>query len=161
MLRRSGFRRPEYTPAPAAPLRRIERAVSYAGTTTPAPKPQTYRDPVLLEMARGRRCLLLAVEGCQGASGLTTVACHRNEGKGMGQKQSDAYTTWGCVACHGWYDRSGAPRAEKRRAFMAAHLRQVLEWRRIATDPSEPERFRKAAQRALDELKATPLGDIT
>lgn len=77
----------------------------------------------------------------------------------MGIKQSDAFTAWGCAACHCWYDQSGAPRAEKRRLFMAAHLRQVLEWRRIAADTAEPERFRQAARRALEQLNATPLGE--
>jgi hypothetical protein len=78
----------------------------------------------------------------------------------MALKQSDEYSVWGCAACHDWYDRSGAPRAEKRRAFMAAHLRQVQAWRVIASDPSEPERFRKAAAWALSTLNATPTGAL-
>jgi hypothetical protein len=118
------------------------------------PKTEPGRNPVLLKMAEGRPCLLTAVERCQGVRGDTTVACHRNEGKGMSLKQSDACTCWGCAPCHEWYDFSGSPRAEKRRAFMAAHLRQLLEWRRIAVDPSEPERFRRAALWALNQLNA-------
>ena len=124
---------------------------------TAIPKPHTYRDPALLEMAQGRPCLLMAVENCELAGGTTTVACHQNEGKGVSLKQSDAKSVWGCAPCHEWLDRSGAPKAEKRRVFMGAHLRQVLAWREIVADASEPERNRKAAQRALDELNATPV----
>ncbi len=78
----------------------------------------------------------------------------------MAAKVSDAYTCWGCAACHEWYDRSGAPRAEKRRMFMVAHLRQVETWRVIATSPTEPERYRRAALWALERLGATPVTDI-
>lgn len=132
------------------------RCGQIAQTVTPVPKSETKRNSTLLEMARGRECLLLCVAHCHGPGmrSETTVACHRNEGKGMALKQSDAMTCWGCAACHEWYDRSGAPKAEKRRAFMAAHLRQVLEWRRIASDPAEPARFRNAARWALDQLNA-------
>jgi hypothetical protein len=162
MLRRSAFRRPEYTPAPAAPLRRIERAVSYSGTTTPAPKPEPKRNPVLLEMARDRECLLCPSGQCQCTPG-SVVACHSNlsiHGKAGARKADDCYSVWGGDVMHKWLDQGGATAAEKARVFMEAHLRQVLAWRHIAMDKSEPERFRKAAQWALDELNATPTGDI-
>jgi hypothetical protein len=158
MLRRSSFKRTEYIPAPAAPLRPLERSVSYAGTTSAKPKEPPHRDPVLLEMQRGRPCKFLCVANCRMTSGETTVAAHENQGKGMGIKASDAKSAGACYPCHVWYDQSAAPRAEKRRAFMAAHLRQVLEWRVIVADTMEPERYRKAAQRALDALGATPVG---
>src|SRR3990167_11406621 len=89
------------------------------------------RNKNLLDMANGRRCLLTAVHNCRTTDGTTTVACHQNEGKGFGLKRPDFMSVWGCVNCHAWYDQSGAPRAEKRRAFDAAHIRQVQEWRHI------------------------------
>lgn len=130
------------------------------GRFGPQPKPVPHRDQALMDMARGRRCLMTAVDACEGLRGETTVTAHRNEGKGMGTKQSDAYSCWACAMCHFWYDQGSAPRAEKRRAFLSAHLRQVLEWRRIVSDPTEPARFRRAAQFALDWLDATPIGGL-
>lgn len=122
-------------------------------TVRAAPKEKAYRDPALLEMARDRRCLLLAVGNCEGLGSQTTVACHENQGKGLGIKAPDHRSVWGCAACHRWYDESGSPRAEKRRAFEMAYDRQRAMWLRVATDPSEPERFRRAAARALVEGK--------
>ena len=127
--------------------------------TKAAPKDIPARNPALLALAKGSPCLLLAVDHCHQLRyhTSTTVACHRNEGKGMASKVSDAYSVWGCAACHEWYDRSGAPRAEKRRAFMAAHVRQLDAWRLLATDHTIPARERAAAQWALDQLNATPV----
>lgn len=145
----------------ATSLPRLHKGTYAGGTTAAAPKPEAYRDLMLMQMARGRPCLLLAVDSCFRLKHdhSTTVACHRNEGKGMGRKQSDEQSAWGCYHCHLWYDSSGAPREEKRRAFTAAHERQVLAWQLIATDQTEPERFRKAAQRALERLNATKRSD--
>ena len=117
---------------------------------TAFPKNNNNRNPALLELASGKECLLLASEGCCGRDGQTTVACHQNEGKGMGLKQSDAKTVWGCWVCHSWYDQSGSPLAEKRRAFDAAYQRQLIEWRKIVDSYSESPRSQKAAQWALD-----------
>jgi hypothetical protein len=147
----------EREPHPIA-LKPIERSVSYEGTTNARPKNPPHRDPVLLEMQRGRPCKFLAVEACETTRGESTVAAHENEGKGMGIKASDAKSAGACYPCHVWYDQSAAPKAEKRRAFMVAHLRQVLEWREIVSNPAEPKRYRKAAQRALDALNATQVG---
>ena len=132
------------------PLHRLERTGVYAGGTTgPAPKTEPHRDRALLDMARGRPCLLM-VPGCCNHRQDTTVACHENQGKGMALKQSDERSVWGCASCHGWYDRSGAPREQKRAAFEAAHQGQIMAWRAVAANPDEPLRFRRAAQRALD-----------
>lgn len=124
---------------------------------TPYPKPDTHRNPALLAMAKGRRCLLRVPGVCQGGTA-TTVAAHSNwacHGKGMGKKASDAYTVWGCAACHiGWLDQGPAPKAVKQATFMRAHADQVLEWRRIAKDPTETPRDRKAATWALEKLNA-------
>lgn len=137
-----------------APARGLVRG-TYAGGCSGmvVEKEEAQRNPTLLAMARGRRCLLLAVEGCHGATGHSTVACHQNEGKGMAQKRPDPMSAWGCGPCHHWLDRSGSPRAEKRRAFDAAHARQIAEWRKVAADPGEPERFRRAARWALEQLE--------
>jgi len=114
------------------------------------------RDKNLLELAKGERCLLMAVDNCLLDDGTTTVACHSNfleHGKGRGLKASDAYTVWGCHVCHEWLDFGGAPKAEKRRAFDAAHERQVSEWRDIANDPLLAKAWKKeAAHGALVEL---------
>lgn len=116
------------------------------------------RDQALRDMAAGRPCLLMIPCVCTHRVD-TTVACHQNEGKGMGTKQSDEMSAWGCAACHVWYDRSGAERQHKREAFDQAHARQVMYWRLVAMDASEPERFRAAAHRALERLNATPIGE--
>jgi hypothetical protein len=129
---------------------------TYAGATAGAvPKTEAKRNPALLEMAQGRECMLRVPGVCTGDTA-TTVACHQNEGKGMGQKQSDARSCWGCMACHRWYDQSGAKREVKRARFQLALLDQCIEYRRIASDPGEPVRFRKAAAWALDQLGAVP-----
>ena len=114
-----------------------------------------YRDKNLLELAKGEKCLLLAVGNCQYHDGSTTVACHSNflkHGKGRGIKASDTYTVWGCVNCHQWLDQSGAPKAEKLRVFEAAHERQIQAWRDIANDPTAKAWRKAAAQAAIVNL---------
>ncbi|WP_423459959.1 nuclease domain-containing protein [Ottowia sp. VDI28] len=177
MMRRQPLRsRPK---APARPDReqrlteRAARAVEYAksceisksGNFTlarPVPKPEAHRNPHLLAMAKGMPCLLqvpsVFCAGCE-----TVVACHSNfsvHGKAGTRKADDQYSVWGCAACHNWLDRLGAPRKQKEAVFMAAHLRQVLHWREIASNPAAQARDRKAAQWALDRLNATPVTDI-
>lgn len=94
-----------------------------------------YRDKNLLKMARGKNCLLLANEVCQYHDTSTTVAAHSNQqkhGKGMGIKAHDYYTVWACANCHTWLDQGSDPKAEKIRAFDAAHVRQVEAWIKIS-----------------------------
>lgn len=124
-------------------------------------KTTAFRDAALLEMARDRRCLLGVPLVCYGAVTETTVACHSNlsiHGKGKSRKADDCYSVWGCRGCHSWLDVGTAKADLKRMTFALAHIDQVQAWRVIAADPSEPERFRKAARRALDHLNATPIG---
>jgi hypothetical protein len=127
-------------------------------TIQPIPKADPQRNPALLALAKGRRCLLRVPGVCQGGTE-TTVAAHSNwacHGKGMGKKASDAYTVWGCAACHiGWLDQGPAPKEVKQATFMRAHVDQVLEWRRIAQDPTERPRDRKAALWALEKLNSS------
>jgi hypothetical protein len=132
---------------------------TYAGGTSGevVEKTEAYRDPVLLEMARGRPCLLLVPAACSQRVD-TVVAAHSNlpeHGKAMSRKADDCYSAWGCFACHTWLDQSNAAASQKLGVFMAAHARQVLAWRLIEMDPNEPERFRRAAGRALERLNAT------
>ena len=129
-------------------------------TNAAAPKSKPYRDPALLDMARGRRCLLCFAGECACTPG-SVVACHSNQqghGKGKARKADDCYSVWGGDRAHRELDQGLRTRAENEAIFMRAHIRQVFEWRQIATDPSEPERFRRAARRALEHLNATPAG---
>jgi hypothetical protein len=147
----------------AIPSRSLHRAVMGGSTRGPAPKSQPYRDPVLLEIARGRPCLLMVPAVCTHRVD-QTVACHSNlsiHGKAGARKADDCYSVWGCAACHFWLDFGRASAAHKERAFMEAHARQVLAWRLVAMDVKEPERFRRAARRALERLNATPIGEPT
>jgi hypothetical protein len=155
-MKRTGFARKVYTPTPAAPVRPLVQPVNYArisaNDAAVVPKPAAYRDLALLDMARGRPCLMPRPTH---AGTDTTVAAHSNHldhGKARGRKADDCYSVWACALCHGWYDQGCADRYEKRRAFDAALARQRVEWERIATDPGEPLRFRQAARRAVDHI---------
>lgn len=143
------------------PTRSLHRGTYTGGTAPAAAKPEPYRDGTLLEMARGQPCLLMVPGLCSHRTD-TTVAAHSNlqeHGKGMSRKADDCYTAWGCAACHLWLDQGKARAADKLAVFVAAHARQVLAWRLIVQDPAQPERFRRAAQRALQHLNATPIGE--
>jgi hypothetical protein len=164
MLRRTGFRRKVYVPAAAAPLRALVRAGLIArasGDVVALPKSPRAENKHLLSMAREKPCLIrspICVGGTE-----TTVACHGAgvaNGKGTGYKVGDHITAWGCHACNHYTDAyAGATREQKTAAFMAGHLRQVLEWRAIVGDQTQPAKDRAAAQWALDRLNATPVGE--
>lgn len=145
--------------AAQAPGQTLHKATMGKAATKPAPKAKPWRCAAIMEMAQGRSCLF-KLHGICNWDWRTTVACHRNEGKGMAQKQSDEFTACGCAACHRWYDQGPSPRDRKRAEFMGAHLRQVCAWREIVTDASEPMRFRKAAHAALVRLNAIPLPEV-
>jgi hypothetical protein len=139
------------------------RAATYAnaGEFRPLVKSEAKRCPALLDMARSRPCLLMIPGLCNHRID-TTVAAHSNlsiHGKAGARKADDCYSVWGCANCHLWLDTSKALAAVKEAAFMTAHARQVLAWRLVATDPSEPERFRRAARWAIEQLNATPIGE--
>lgn len=158
MMRRTGFKRPERPPKVPALLRPLDKPPNYASISANDPaiqKPEPYRDRALLDMARGRPCLM---PGDVHAGLETTVAAHSNHldhGKARGRKADDCYSVWACATCHSWYDQGSADRYEKRRAFDSAFASQRLEWERIADDPQEPMRFRVAARRALDHINQT------
>lgn len=146
--------------ASVAPIRRgVFAPVSERCETVPKSKP--YRDPALLAMAEGRPCLLLVPGICSHRVD-TVVAAHSNlsvHGKSGARKADDIFSVAACHACHAWLDQGPATAKQKEAAFMAGHALQVLAWRNIAAASDEPERFRRAARRALEWLNATPLGD--
>lgn len=150
----------EYAQVAIKPIATVRATLAMIQPTRPTviPKAPEQRNPALLEMARGRPCLLAVPGVCRGGTE-STVAAHSNEarhGKGMARKASDAYTVWGCSACHTWLDQGPARKVLKVAAFMRGHSDQVLAWRQIALNTGEKPRFRKAAQWALDTLNATP-----
>lgn len=135
-------------------------SVAVASTTAarPQPKSAAQRNAYLRDMARGMPCLL-RVPGVCTQDRATVVCCHSNlsiHGKAGARKADDHYSVWGCAACHRWLDQGPAPKAQKYRAFMAAHLAQVLEWRAIAFDSSSQPRDRAAALWALERLNSQP-----
>jgi hypothetical protein len=139
----------------AKPVRKLERAPNYCGTTAgAAPKTEPKRNRALLDMARGRPCLLL-FPWVDAHPVDTVVACHSNlsiHGKAGARKADDHFSAWGCADCHRMLDQGTVSAEVKLERFMAAHRRQVEHWKRIAADPGEPARFRKAAQWALEQL---------
>lgn len=146
----------ERAPQPAYTLQRVGVHARVSDTAAPVPKAEIQRNRRLLDMARGRPCLF-SLPGICNRDPATTVAAHSNwgeHGKGAGLKASDAYSCWGCFACHAWLDQGAAPAAEKRAAFDAAHRAQVEAWRRVAADPAEKEADRAAAAWALDRVAA-------
>lgn len=152
--------RQERMAAQVATVTPLRRGVMDGSTTGPDPKPEPrYVDQALTDMAKDRPCLLLVPAVCNHRVD-TTVACHSNwrehGGKGERRKADDTYSVWGCSACHYWLDFGKADGPAKQRVFMLAHANQVLAWRLVATDHTEPERFRRAARRALEHLNAMP-----
>lgn len=132
-------------------------------TVRAAPKTVEHRNPHLLAMARGQRCLLCIPGVCMGNTE-TTVACHSNlgtHGKAGARKADDHYSAWGCMACHRWLDQDKRPSyEEKTAAFLRAHARQVAEWQRIVADMVHTPRDRKAAHWALSLLADVPAPDV-
>jgi hypothetical protein len=124
------------------------------------PKQPRAENRHLLDMARGKPCLIRSPICNHDIE--TTVACHGGgvaNGKGMAYKVSDALTCWGCSACNHYTDAyAGASAEQKAEAFMLGHLSQVCEWRAIASSTQAHPKDRAAAQWALDQLKATPVG---
>lgn len=165
-MKRSGFARKTYVPAAAAPLRALTRAgvvARISGNVVALPKTCRRENRHLLDMARNMPCLFQIKDVCNG-DWQTTVAAHSNwaehGGKGGARKADDCYSAWACCDCHHWLDFGPTDGEVKKLAFLQAHLRQVTRWRVIATDPAEPEKDRAAALWALNQLNATPVGQV-
>lgn len=69
----------------------------------------TFRSPKLLKAVRELPCQVC------GAEDGTVCAAHRNEGKGMGIKVSDALVAAMCFRCHQSLDQGAAMTREERR----------------------------------------------
>lgn len=141
-------------PLPAKP-ERVGVLARIADTVIAAPKTKPWRCRAVLDLARGRECLLCVPGVCQDRCGETTVACHSNmsrHGKAGARKADDFWSVWGCAACHEWLDRGPAPEKSKMAIFYCAHVRQKLHWRKLASDPSESAAVRRAAGKAMAGL---------
>ena len=74
-------------------------------------KPQPYRNPKLLALAKDCPCALCGKSG-------TTVSAHSNyseHGKGMGRKADDAYIAFLCHKCHMAIDQGKDMNYEQKR----------------------------------------------
>ena len=115
-----------------------------------------YRDPNLLKLAKNEKCLLQIADDCLGDEGSTTVAAHSNlgeHGKGMGMKAEDCYSVWACHRCHSLFDQGkDLTRQEKEKIFYPALLRQLEEWRKIATNPALKPWKVEAARNVLEHM---------
>lgn len=86
------------------------RAAMKARKKGKKPPKTVYRNPALLDLAKGEECLLRVPKYCQGGTD-TTVACHSNrlrDGKGKGIKAHDWAIAFGCGGCHWFIDHSKA-----------------------------------------------------
>jgi hypothetical protein len=116
-----------------------------------------YRDPDLLNLAKGERCLLETSYKCLGDEGTTTVACHSNmgiHGKGKSLKADDCYSVWGCHICHRWLDAGKATQEEKEAAFLIAYEKQIEQWHLIADNPLLRPWKVEAARRVIKHLES-------
>jgi hypothetical protein len=92
----------------------------------------TYRNPKLLELARGQKCM-----NCFAEDG-TIVSAHSNashHGKGKSIKAHDIFIAWLCFRCHQYYDEGAGPdptgvwgpsREDKQEMWRRAHDRTML-----------------------------------
>lgn len=79
-----------------------------ARRSTPRATKTMYRNRALLDLARGKPCLLQIPGVCIGGTE-TTVACHSNQarhGKAGWLKAHDWAAAWGCRACHAYIDQN-------------------------------------------------------
>lgn len=166
MLTRSTFKRPKlervptvHKPVPAHLRRSASFARADIGNPIADPKPEVHRSQALRDMANGRQCLIQFPGVCRNPDTETTVAAHSNwsdHGKAGARKADEPFSVWACYSCHSLLDQGSHLTAEEKRAsFEAAHKRQVQEWARIAADPTEKPRFRRAADWALNLLMRT------
>lgn len=79
-----------------------------------------YRNKKLLEKMRELPCAVC------GAENGTVIAAHRNEGKGMGLKVSDALVTPMCFVCHTNLDHGKhMSREERREQWNLAYINNI------------------------------------
>ena len=123
------------------------------------PKSQPHRSRRLLDMAKGKPCLM-QVSGCCERGIDTTVAAHSNwqayGGKAGARKSDDQYSVWSCWSCHSWLDQGPAKKEHKQAMFLAGHIRQVQAWRDVVVNAATPAKDKAAALLALNLLGAAP-----
>jgi hypothetical protein len=78
---------------------------------TSYPKQTTFRSEKWLRAVASLPCVLCGAEG-------QTQAAHRNEGKGIALKTSDAWTAAICFTCHANIDQGSSMTRDERRAAM-------------------------------------------
>lgn len=136
-MKRGGFKRKVYEPAPVDPGR-ITRAFTHGGTTAgPRPKEPADRLAALRELARGEECTGKMYGGFCRCHPETVVWAHPNtlaERKGLGYKANDTAGAFLGVECHAFIDQpGGAATYEQRMAvFEAAQQRTRERLREIA-----------------------------
>ena len=116
-----------------------------------------YRDPNLLKLAQGEKCLLECHPYCYGDEGSTTVAAHSNQlihGRGRGLKADDCMSVWACHRCHEWLDQGIESKQKKAKIFDNAWYKQVHEWHNIADNPTARPWQREAAKAVLAHIGA-------
>lgn len=130
-MKRSGFKRPVFVPAPPSPLSRVRGGVlaNCAGMAKPVAKDR----PVRSEAYR-RAVAALPCKNC-GIAGYSQAA-HPNTGKGLGLKTSDLECFPLCCdrpgvrGCHGAFDQGAVFSREARRlieqAWGADTRRQIV-----------------------------------
>lgn len=140
-MKRSSFKKPVYTPAPADPGR-ITRAFTTSGATTgPAPKEPADRLQALRDLAQGEECTGKMYGGFCRCHTDTVVWAHPNslgERKGLGYKGNDSGGAFLGAECHAFVDQpGGAATYEQRMAvFEAARRRTMERMRVIAASPT-------------------------
>lgn len=125
MLRRTGFAKKVYTPAPPPPLRALVRRPSYAvaDVVVAVPKREYIRSPQLLAAVRTLPCMASGIVG-------ETEAAHANWGwgKGMGMKCDDNRIAALCRTVHRKLDQGSTwTDAERRDVWWRAHVATVRE----------------------------------
>lgn len=121
MLRRTGFKRKEYQPAPPAPLRPLARQVIYARISANDPaQPVAKENPLVCEPYRA---LVRAMPCAHCGRPPRSQFCHADQGKGMGLKTDDRRGWPGCgpdlatgaPGCHWLIGTSGRYGKDERR----------------------------------------------
>lgn len=91
-----------------------------------------YRNPKLLELAKGAPCMVQAPGICERRSE-TVVAAHANRGdlgKGERLKAHDCFVAFACGPCHDWIDGrlkvEGTSRADREVWWEKGFFRTVL-----------------------------------
>lgn len=84
----------------------------------------TFRSSEILALARAAP----VCTGCDRPNDGTVVPAHRNEGKGIGLKVSDALVAHLCLTCHVRLDQGRDMTREERRAFWDAAFIKTMRW---------------------------------